>query len=64
MNKKEKKQNKEEMVELGVSEEGEDNTKYGEFISTYFGWISLNDQKKIVNRLEDIDKEQDSWRKQ
>lgn len=27
-------------------EVGEDSTKYGEFISSYFAWISLPNQKK------------------
>ncbi len=31
----------------------EDATKYGEFISSFFGWTSLKDQKK---RAEDLEK--------
>lgn len=38
------------------NEVGEDSTKYGEFISSYFAWVSLPNQKKIVNRLENITK--------
>ena len=45
MDKKLKKQEKERQVEIGVSEVGEDATKYGEFISTYFAWVSLPQQK-------------------
>lgn len=37
-------------------EEKEDATKYGEFISSYFNWITLKDQKRIVDKLEDITK--------
>lgn len=37
-------------------EENEDTTKYGEFISTYFAWKTLEEQKKIVNKIEDITK--------
>lgn len=28
-----------------LSEVGEDTTKYGEFISSYFAWVSLPQQK-------------------
>ncbi len=37
-------------------ENGEDATKYGEFISSYFAWVSLPEQKEIANRLENITK--------
>lgn len=37
-------------------EENEDTTKYGEFISSYFAWVSLKDQKKIAKKLEEITK--------
>ena len=33
-------------------EVGEDKTKYGEFISSYFAWISLLNQKEKVEELE------------
>ena len=33
-------------------EVGEDATKYGEFVSSYFAWVSLPEQKEIVKRLE------------
>lgn len=35
-------------------EVGEDYTKYGEFISSYFAWISLPKQKQRVEELENI----------
>ena len=38
-------------------ENGEDTTKYGEFISSYFAWVSLPEQKNTVNRLENITKD-------
>lgn len=47
---------KEEQVEVGVCEVGEDATKYGEFISTYFAWVSLPQQKEKVEELEKITK--------
>ncbi len=34
----------------------EDTTKYGEFISSYFAWITLEQQKDIANKLENITK--------
>lgn len=38
-------------------EAGEDATKYGEFISSYFAWVSLPEQKEIANKLENITKD-------
>ena len=32
----------------------DDTTKYGEFVSSYFAWVSLPQQKKNVERLENI----------
>lgn len=37
-------------------EVGEDSTKYGEFISTYFAWISLPDQKERTEELQEMTK--------
>lgn len=37
----------------------EDSTKYGEFISSYFAWITLEKQKEIANRLENATKKQE-----
>ena len=31
-------------------------TKYGEFISSYFGWITLDKQKSKAKKLEKITK--------
>lgn len=52
-----KKQEKEQQVEYGIAEVGEDATKYGEFISSYFAWVSLPEQKEKVEELQDITKE-------
>lgn len=57
MEDKTKKQEKEEQVEYGVAEVGEDATKYGEFISSYFAWVSLPEQKEKVEELQDITKQ-------
>ena len=37
-------------------EQKEDSTKYGEFISSYFGWTTLKKQKQRAEELEDITK--------
>ncbi len=50
--KKDKKE--EQQVEEGIAEVGEDATKYGEFISSYFAWVSLPEQKEKVEKLEEI----------
>lgn len=39
-------------MEIAVNEVGEDNTKYGEFISTYFAWIPLSKQKERAREME------------
>lgn len=36
--------------------ETEDTTKYGEFISSYFAWISLERQKKKAKEMENMTK--------
>ena len=35
----------------------EDATKYGEFVSSFFAWVSPKDQKNIANKLENITKD-------
>ena len=59
MSKKIKNKAKEKQVEIGVAEVGEDATKYGEFISTYFAWVSLPQQKEKVEELENITKKKE-----
>ena len=39
-----------------LSKINEDATKYGEFISSYFAWKTLDEQKQIANDLENITK--------
>ena len=36
---------------------GEDATQYGEFMSSFFGWVSLDKQKEETHRLENITKD-------
>lgn len=56
MEEKLKNKDKEKQVEMEIEEVGEDSTKYGEFISTYFAWVSLPEQKEKVKKLENITK--------
>lgn len=37
-------------------EVGEDSTKYGEFISSYFAWVSLPNQKERAEELNNMTK--------
>ena len=61
MNKKDR-ENKEKQVEYGASEIGEDATKYGEFISTYFAWVSLPEQKEKTEKMQNMTKKEDKDR--
>ena len=38
-------------------EKGEDATKFGEFVSSFFAWKTLDKQKEIARKLEDVTKE-------
>ena len=46
------------MVRRDDVEVGEDSTKYGEFVSSYFAWIPLPEQKEKAKRLENITKKE------
>lgn len=35
----------------------EDTTKYGEFVSSYFAWLTLDRQKRTAKKLENITKD-------
>ena len=65
MNSKDNKNNKNENLIKGLREEknnicevGEDTTQYGEFISSYFGWISLPKQKERAKKMENMTESQ------
>ena len=51
-NNKDNKKNDDKKMDISSMEVGEDATKYGEFISSYFAWVSLPDQKEKVEELE------------
>lgn len=42
---------------------GEDATQYGEFITSYFAWVTPEKQKNKVEKLENIDKKNKKLRK-
>ena len=55
---KENKENQ-KMVRRDDVEVGEDSTKYGEFVSSYFAWIPLPEQKENAKRLQNITKKKE-----
>jgi len=38
------------------NDELEDSTKYGEFVSSYFAWLTLDGQKEKAFKLEEMTK--------
>lgn len=46
-----------DIIDIGATEVGEDATKYGEFVSSYFAWISLPEQKKNAKKMEEMTSE-------
>lgn len=56
MDKEKNDKEKENQINCKNLEVGEDATKYGEFISSYFAWVSLPQQKEKVEELENITK--------
>ena len=51
--------NKENDININNKEIGEDTTKHGEFISSFFNWKTIKEQKKIVDKLENITKKEE-----
>lgn len=41
---------------MDKKEKAEDSTKYGEFVSSFFAWVTPEEQKENVKRLEKITK--------
>lgn len=48
--------------EIIKNEVGEDTTKYGEFVSSYFAWISLPNQKERAEELANMTKNKEKDR--
>jgi hypothetical protein len=42
--------------EIGNIEGQEDTTKYGEFVSSYFAWMTLEEQKIRTKKMENMTK--------
>lgn len=40
--------------EISTMEAAEDVTKYGEFVSSYFAWLTLDKQKKKAEDIENM----------
>ena len=55
----EKRKDKEIAVEDAVQEVGEDATKYGEFVSSYFAWVTLPEQKKKAEEMQEMTKKEE-----
>ena len=62
-NKIQKNKENQQVARRDEPEVGEDSTKYGEFISTYFAWIPLPEQKEKAKRLQEITKKDKKGRK-
>lgn len=50
-------QNRKMKEEIGEIEEYEDVTKYGEFVSSYFSWLTLEKQKIKADEIEKMTKD-------
>lgn len=48
--------------EIIKNEVGEDATQYGEFVSSYFAWISLPNQKERAEELANMTKNKEKDR--
>ena len=44
---------------MGKNEEMEDVTKYGEFVSSYFAWLTPERQKKRAKEIDEMTKKED-----
>ncbi len=45
--------------EIGDMEKMEDVTKYGEFVSSYFAWLTLEHQKRQAKEMENMTNKKD-----
>lgn len=59
----EKKDKKEKIMDVSSMEVGEDATRYGEFISSFFEWNTLEKQKRKAEKLEKITDEKNNKNK-
>lgn len=63
-NKSKKQPKKDSMIDVAMAQMGEDATQYGEFIPSYFSWISLEEQKLVADKLEQATKEEKEEKKE
>lgn len=59
-NEEQKRKNLEQAREEFGVEVGEDSTKYGEFVSSYFAWIPLPEQKQKAEKLQNMTKKKEN----
>lgn len=53
---REKEIHSKEASDMFGTEAGEDISKYGEFVCSYFAWISPEDQKEKVKKMQNVTK--------
>lgn len=58
-NKKDRFSKSERNIGMGKNEEMEDVTKYGEFVSSYFAWLTPERQKKRAKEIDEMTKKED-----
>ena len=58
-NKKDRFSKSEENIGMDKNEEMEDVTKYGEFVSSYFAWLTPERQKKRAKEIDEMTKKED-----
>ena len=64
INNEKRKENIEQARNDFGEEVGEDSTKYGEFVSSYFAWIPLPEQKEKAKELQNMTKNDKKERKE
>lgn len=58
-NKKDGFSKSEKNIGMDKNEEMEDVTKYGEFVSSYFAWLTPERQKKRAKEIDEMTKKED-----
>lgn len=49
-------------TEISQLEDQDDVTKYGEFVSSYFAWLTLDRQKRRANQMENMTNDENAKR--
>lgn len=58
-NKKDRFSKSERNIGMDKNEQMEDVTKYGEFVSSYFAWLTPERQKKRAKEIDEMTKKED-----